>query len=177
MNPLRVPEIHSLVVLGPPSEEPPPNVVIEEKGQWDSSPSVGQVVRSPDYTSHQKDGDVEVPEELESPSEEVKGDGQNSANEETPQEAVVDCTRTVHLPRTEGTPKDGSGKEGVGARTGEPILLVWGANVRDRHLVVEDRSANERGHKCGDHLAIKCDPRRNMDIMGQLEILGEMERM
>ena len=169
--------MHSLVVLGPPSEEPPPNVVIEEKAQRNTSPSVGQVVRSPDYASRQKYGDVEVPEEPEAPSEEVEGDGQNSSNQETPQETVIDCTRTVHLLGTEGAPENGSGKEGVGTRTGEPILLVWSANVRDRHLIVEDRGANERRHKGCDHLTIKRDPRRDMDIMGQLEILGKMERM
>jgi len=67
--------MHSLVVLGPPSQEPPPNVVIEQKRQRDPSPGVRQIVGSIDYTSSQKDGDVEVPEEPESHSEEVEGDG------------------------------------------------------------------------------------------------------
>ena len=38
---------HSLVVLGPPGQEMPPDVVVKDEGDGDGGPDVGHVVRSP----------------------------------------------------------------------------------------------------------------------------------
>jgi hypothetical protein len=102
--------------------------------------------------------------------------GINGANEETPQEGIVDGTGTIHLLGTEGTPENGSGEEGVDAGAGEPILLASRADVGDLgHLVVENGGANEGRHKGGDHLTVEGDPRWDVDVMRELEILGEVE--
>lgn len=170
-------ERYSLVVLGPPSEETPPNVVVEDKGERNTSPRVGQVVGGPDETTIQEYGRVEVLKGLDVLAEEVEWYWQEGANEETPQEDVVDGTGAVHFLGTEGTPKDGSGEEGVNPGTGEPILLVGSANIRDAHLVVEDRCANKGRYERRNHLAIKRDPRRDVDIMGEFEILSEVKGM
>ena len=47
---------------------------------------------------------MEVGEDLELLAEEVEGDGQDSAQRETPQEAIVDGTRTEHLLGAGSTP-------------------------------------------------------------------------
>ena len=66
---------HSLVVLGPPAQEAPPDVVVEDIGDRDGGPNIGHVIRSPDKPTHQEDGNVEVGENLELLAEEVEGDG------------------------------------------------------------------------------------------------------
>jgi hypothetical protein len=102
---------YSLVVLGPPAQVTSPDVVVEDVGDGDGGPNVGHVVRCPDDSTIQEDGNVEVGENLELLAEEVEGDGQDSTQRETPQEAIVDGTRTEHLFRTESTPEDGRGEK------------------------------------------------------------------
>ena len=53
---------HPLIVLGPPTEEIPPDVIVEHEGKRDTSPSVGQIVRRPNMSAIEEDGGVEVPE-------------------------------------------------------------------------------------------------------------------
>jgi len=119
---------------------------------------------------------VEVGEDLELPAKEVEGDRQNGADEEAPQEVVIDGTSTEHPLGTESTPKDGSGEENVVSGTNEVILLLWRADVGDLgHLVVEDRRADESGDESRPHLAAESDPWRDVDIAGELEILGEVK--
>lgn len=58
------------------------------------------------------------------------------------------------------------------------ILLVRQTDVRDlRHLVIEDRRADEGGYKSGPHLAAECDPWSDVHIMGELEILGKVKSL
>ena len=167
---------HSLVVLGPPGQETPPEEVVEKVGDGDTGPNVGHVVRSPDKSTDQENGYVEVGENLELLAKEVEGDRQNGADEETPQEAIVDGTSTEHPLGTESTPKDGSGEERVVSGTSEVILLLWQTDAGDLgHLVVEDGRADESGDESRPHLAVEGDPRCDVDVVGELEILGEME--
>jgi len=42
---------HSLVVLGPPGQETPPDVVVEDESDRNGRPNVGHVVRSPDKST------------------------------------------------------------------------------------------------------------------------------
>jgi len=167
---------HLLVVLGPPGQVIPPNIVVEGEGDRDCGPNIAHVVRSPDKSTDQKDGNVEVGENLELLAEEVEGDGQDSTNEETPQEAVVDGSGTEHLLGAESTPKDGSGEECVVSRAGEVILLLGQADVGDLgHLVVENCRTDKGGDECRPHLAVEGDPRGDVHVMGELEILSEVK--
>jgi hypothetical protein len=74
---------------------------------------------------------VEVGENLELLAEEVEGDGQDSTQRETPQEAIVDGTRTEHLLGTESTPEDGSrDKRGPEGQKKKPsarkqVVVIW----------------------------------------------------
>ena len=120
---------------------------------------------------------MEVPENLPLPAKEVERNwGEEGTIEETPQEIVVDGTGTEHLLGPKGTPQDGSGEENVETGTGEVVLLLRCANIVDlRHLIVEDSCADESGNKGSERLAAERDPRWNVGIMGEFEILGEVE--
>lgn len=65
---------HSLVVLGPPAQETPPDIVVEHVGDRDGGPNVGHVERCPNQSSNQENGNVEVGESLELPAKEVEWD-------------------------------------------------------------------------------------------------------
>jgi len=121
--PIKCSGYHSLVVLGPPAQVAPLDVVVKEKADGDSGPDIGQVVGSPEKSTNQENRNVDVAENPVLLAEEVEGDGQNSADGETPQKAIVDGTRTEHLPGTESTPKDGSGEESVISRASKMTLL------------------------------------------------------
>ena len=119
---------------------------------------------------------MEVLENLPLLAKEVERNWEEGASEEKPHETIVDGTRAKHPLGSEGTPEDSSGEATIGSRAGEVVLLAGCANVRDlRHLVVEDSRRNKTGNEGGDHLAIESDPRRDVGIMGELEILGETE--
>ena len=119
---------------------------------------------------------MEVPENLPLPAKEVERKREEEANEEPPQETVVDGTSAEHLLWPKGTPDDGRGEETVDIGTGEVVLLPRCANIRDlRHLIVEGSCGDESGNERSDHLAAERDPRWNVDVMGELEILREVE--
>ena len=119
---------------------------------------------------------MEVGESLELLAEEVKGDGQDSAQRETPQEAVVDGARTEHLFRTESAPEDGSREKLVVPRASEVILLRRQTNIRDLgHLVIENGRAHEGGDECCPHLAVEGNPWIDVHVVGEFEILSEVE--
>ena len=121
---------------------------------------------------------MEVGENLELLAEEVERDGQDSTQRETPQQPIVDGTRTEHLFGAESTPQDGSGEKRVGVGTSEMILLRGQADVRDLgHLVIEDGRADEGGDECCPHLAVKGDPRGDVHVVCELEILSEVKSM
>ena len=121
---------------------------------------------------------MEVGKNLELLAEEVEGDGQESAQRETPQEAIVDGTRTEHLFRTESTPEDGSGERRVDHGTGEMILLRGQADVRDLgHLVIEDGRADEGGDECCPHLAVEGDPRGDVHVVREFETLSKLKSL
>ena len=151
-------------------------MVVEQPSDRDGGPNVRQVIRSPNKTTDQEDRGVEVLENLPLLAEEVERNRDEGANRETPQETIVDGTSTEHLLGSKGTPEDGGGEECVNAGTGEVVLLLRCANIGDlRHLVVEDSRADKSGNECGKHLAVEGDPRWNMDVMGELEVLGKVE--
>ena len=119
---------------------------------------------------------MEVLESLPLLAEEVERNREEGTNEETPQEAIVDCASTEHLLGSEGTPEDGSREESVDTGASEVVLLLGCTNIGDlRHLIVEDGRTDKSGNEGSEHLAVEGDPRRDVDVMGELEILSEME--
>ena len=51
---------YSLVVLGPPAQVTSPDVVVEGAGDEDGGPNIGHVIWSPNESTSQEDGNVEV---------------------------------------------------------------------------------------------------------------------
>ena len=119
---------------------------------------------------------MEVPENLPPPAEEVERDREEGTSEEKPQETAVHGAGTEHLLGSKSTPDDCSGEGSVNTGAGEVIPLLRRANIRDlRHLVVEDSRADETGNKSSEHLGAEGDPRRNVNVVSELEILGKVE--
>ena len=119
---------------------------------------------------------MEVQENPPLPAEEVEWNREESTNEETPQQFVVNGTNTKHLLRPKGTPEDRSSEEDVGTRTSKVVLLVWCAKVGDCcYYTVEGNCAGESGNKGSKYLAVEGDPRWNMGVMSKFEILGKVE--
>ena len=119
---------------------------------------------------------MEVGEDLELLAEEVEGDRQDSTQRETPQEAIVDGTRTKHLFRTESAPEDGSRVKLAAHGTSEVILLLGRANVRDLgHLVIENGRADEGADESPPYLAVEGDPWSDVHVVREFKILNENE--
>ena len=151
-------------------------MAVEQPSDRDGRPDVCQVIRCPNKRAVQKYGGVEVPKNLPLPTKEIEWNREEGANGETPQEIIVDGSRAEHPLWSEGSPEDGSGEESADTGAGEVVLLVRFADIRDlRHLVVEDTRADECGNKGSEHLAVEGNPRWNVDVMSEFEILGELE--
>jgi len=119
---------------------------------------------------------MEVPEDLPLPTEEVERNREKGTSEEIPQETVVDGTSSKHLLGPKGTPEDRSGESDINPGASEVVLLRRCTNIGYLcHLIVEDSRAHETGNKGSEHLAIEGDPRWDMGVMGELEILREVE--
>ena len=58
------------------------------------------------------------------------------------------------------------------------VLLLGQTDVGNLgHLVVEDGRADEGGDESRPHLAVEGDPRSNVHVVGELEILSEVKSM
>ena len=119
---------------------------------------------------------MEVSEDLPLPAKEIERNREEDTDEEEPQEAVVDSTNAEHLLGSENAPKDGGGEETVETRAGEMVLLVRCANIGDlHHLVVKHGCADESGNEGSKHLGTEGNPRWNVGVMSEFEILSEVE--
>lgn len=78
------------------------------------------------------------------------------------------------LGRTNGTPKDGGSKEGVDTGASKAELGIRGAYaVNVTHLEVEHTDTDERANEGGDHLSAEGVSGRNLDVVGELKVVGE----
>ena len=119
---------------------------------------------------------MEVSENLPLPAKEIERNREEDTDKEEPQEAVVNGTNAEYLLGSEGAPKDGGGEETVETRAGEVVLLVRCANIGDlRHLVVKHGCADESGNEGSKHLGAERNPRWDVGVMSELEILSEVE--
>lgn len=111
-------------------------------------------------------------------AEDVKGDRKDCANQEAVQQPIVHGPDTEHPGGPEGTPEDTGSEEGVDTRASEVIRLGGATYSRDlSHLVVENGRANETRNDCCNDLSREGDTGRNVNVMGQLQILSEVDRV
>ena len=113
-----------LVVLRPPTKESPLEVVVEQPSDRNGGPNVGKIVRSPAEPTEQEDGGMQVLENLPLLAKEMERNWKDRANEEKPQETVVQSASAEHPLGPEGSPEDGSGEGGVDIRAGELEVIV-----------------------------------------------------
>ena len=155
-----------------------PNQVVEDE----SNQCVGDVVdtvggRHGTQTS-EEDGDVDIPPEGErvATSEEIEGDGQNKADGEEPEETRVRRTNIEDLGRANTTPNDGGSEEGRRAGADEAAGLLTSADVGDivEHPGLHTRN-EEAADDCGDHLEGKHDAGRDLHVVTELEIAGDLD--
>lgn len=61
--------------------------------------------------------------------------------------------------------------------TSESKFGVGRANVLERHLEIENTTTDECEDECGDHLTRESVPRRDLDVVGELEVIGELQSL
>lgn len=107
---------------------------------------------------------------VEPPEEKDDDDTQGKSNQNLGVLAVL----AKDLLRSDGSPKNRCGEESVDARASELELGIGGANASDAlHLEVEDAGADDGADKGGDDLGDKGLTGRDLDIVGELEIVAE----
>lgn len=116
-----------------------------------------------------------VPREL--ADDEPKDDGNAKTDGEAQKEPLVLAVNTKHLDGTNGSPQDGGSKEGVDAGAEETHGRVGLANVLNVDLEVEHTSADESGNERGHHLGGEGVTGRDLDVVSELEIVGEADGM
>lgn len=105
---------------------------------------------------------------------EVEDDGEDEAEREADEECRVLAALAEDLSWADGAPEHGCGEKSVDARAGEVVLLRWRAHVWDPvHLVVENSGADECGDERGDHLSEEGVSRGDLDVVGQLQVVGK----
>jgi hypothetical protein len=119
---------------------------------------------------------VDVSHRGDNTTEVVKDDGKEEPNQETPNETAINLMTSEHAFRSERTPKHRSGEERILSGASKLVNLVGRADVRDSSdLEVQNPDADEGGDKRGYRLCDECGARRDVSVMGELEILSEAE--
>ena len=109
--------------------------------------------------------------------DEPEDDGDAEADGESQKEPLVLAVNTKHLDGTNGSPQDGRCEEGVDAGAEKTHGRVGLADVLNVDLEVEHTSADESGDQGGHHLGGESVAGRDLDVMGELEIVGEANGM
>jgi hypothetical protein len=121
---------------------------------------------------------MHVSQDWETLAAEIEDEWQDKSDQETPDKTVVNGTRSEHTLGTERTPQDGGSKECIYTWASEPILLMRITDVVDaRHLEVETGDSDEGRYERSSDLSHEGCKRRDVGVMCQFEILGEVERV
>ena len=104
-------------------------------------------------------------------------EGDADTDGEAEQHHVVSSTRSEQPLGTEGAPEDGRSEESVVSGASEAERRVLCANILERHLEVEDTSADKGEDQGGDDLTRERVPRGDLGVMGKLEVVGELQRL
>lgn len=108
------------------------------------------------------------------PDQNDHGDAEGEADQGLAVLAFV----TKDLGRTDCTPQDRGGKEGVHSWTGQLVLRLRGADIVDAaHLEIEHANADNGAEESGHHLRAKRMARWNLDVVGQLQVVAEPDGM
>ena len=104
--------------------------------------------------------------------------GQPYSHREPEKQPSIYAVTPKHLLRPHSTPDDRSGEELVNTRTGIVVLLRGSADTRDLgHLIVEHGSSDKAANQGRDYLCRESAARWNLDVVGQFQVLGKVERV
>lgn len=107
---------------------------------------------------------------VEQPEEDDDDDAQGEAD----QNLRILSGMAKNLLRSNCSPQDGGGEEGVDAWAGELELRIGSADASDAlHLEVENAGADNSADECSNDLGDEGLTRWNLDIVGELEIVTE----
>lgn len=166
-----------VVVLLPPRKIVLPDIDLEEVGNRDRRPGVRQVVWCPVKRARKQDGNVNGANELvigPSLGKEIEWNGQESTDEESPEEDVVRSITSVHPGGAQSSPDDRGGEEGGRSGAVELGLSVGCADSLDAsHLPVEQGHSNRGRDDSGNCLGSEHDTRWYLHVVTKLEILSK----
>lgn len=169
-----------VVVLEPPARLPPPDEEVED-GAHDSPAVVDEHRRRREHSGSAEDeGEVDVSPDRAGITlgEEPRDDGCDGADQPEPLQTAVEGLAGEHASRADGAPDHGSRVEDLGLWAGELICLVVLADVGDvAERPVHDGDLDNRRPHRGHQLGREHDPGRDLHIMAEFEILGEVQSL
>lgn len=98
----------------------------------------------------------------------------NNAQRKADEHLAVLPLVAKYLLRPHRTPEDRRGEKSVDARACELVACILCADGADvGHLEIEDANADDRADESGNHLSSKGLTRRNLDVVCELQVVGE----
>lgn len=167
-------------VLAPPGVCAALDEVVEEEA--DEGPDGEVEPRGGGDPAHgaEDDGQVDLAEEavLLAAAVEPQRDGQEGAEGEAPDEGAVDCRGAEELAGADDAPEDGAVEVHAGNGAGEAVDGLGGADAADvcKHPV-EDADLGDGGDEGGDDLDEEHDARRDLHVVAELEVGGELDAL
>lgn len=165
-----------ITYLRPQSEESVLKIQPRNSGDGHSRPHVGQVVGRPvQRTAHHDDrvsiADPGTPGPLQ--AEAVEPNDEGNTKRETEECRHILASNTPDLTGSDGAPEDSCREEGVDTGAEEAERRVRRADILDVDLILQNGDADEGRDESRDHLSPEGEARRNLEVVGELEICGE----
>jgi len=167
-----------VVILGPPREVTPSNNVLENETNTCPRNVVEGSRRRDKASSIEDDREIDVFQEAVGvpPVEGPRNGGCCRANQEEEDQRIIGLPMTEHEPRADDTPNDAGSSEDLGARADESVFLIRGAEVLDigEHPGL-DTQLDGTSNYCRDDLAPEHGSGRDLHVMAQFEVRGELQ--
>lgn len=150
-----------------------------DTGNGHSGPYVGEVERVPETASIQHDDGMDVsqygvPGKL--LTEQPKDKDNGNTNGEAGKSGSIGAVGPPQPSGANSAPENGGGEEGICIRASKGVGGAGrGADVVEIYLKLQDGNAYDGGEECGNHLGAEDDARRNLEIVGNLEVGTEVQ--
>ena len=167
-------------VLGPPGARAALDAVVEDVAHQGPDGEVETCGgRDPGHGA-KDDGEVDLADDavLLVTGVEPQGYGEQGAEGKTPDQCAVDGIGAEELADADNAPEDGAVEVDAGDGAGETIDGLTGAEALDvGEHPVEHADLGDGGDEGGDNLDGEHDPGRDLHVVAQLEIRGELDAL